>query len=96
MMNQSFDKLPSLQKLADKLAQKSAPPPPVHQPTINFAADDASGMAVGMTVEHQKFGLGKILTIEGGVNNKIAAIDFGAGHGQKKIMLNFAKLRIVK
>ena len=95
MMNQSFDKLPSLQKLADKLAQKSAPPP-VHQPTINFAADDASGMAVGMTVEHQKFGLGKILTIEGGVNNKIAAIDFGAGHGQKKIMLNFAKLRIVK
>ena len=53
-------------------------------------------MQVGMQVEHQKFGFGKILTIEGGANNRIAGIDFGTGHGVKKIMLNFAKLRIVR
>ena len=93
MMNQTFDKMPSLKKLADKLAQ---PAPPVHTPSANFVPDDAMAMEVGMQVEHQKFGLGKILTVEGGVQNRIAGIDFGTGHGVKKIMLNFAKLRIVR
>jgi DNA helicase-2/ATP-dependent DNA helicase PcrA len=92
MGNQSFDKLPSLKKLADKLSSA----PPIHTPTANFVADDVAAMEVGMQVEHQKFGFGKILTIEGGTNNRIAGIDFGAGHGVKKIMLNYAKLRIVK
>ena len=93
LLNQSFDKMPSLKKLADKLAT-TAPAP--HTPTANFIADDAAGMQVGMQVEHQKFGFGMILSLEGGANNKIAGIDFGGGHGVKKIMLNFAKLRIVK
>ncbi len=92
MLNNSFEKVPSLKKLADKLA---APAPPAHTPTANFTADDPMAMTVGMQVEHQKFGFGNILTLEGGANNRIAGIDFGA-HGTKKIMLNFAKLRIVK
>lgn len=90
---QSFDKMPSLKKLADKLA---APKPAEHTPSADFVADDVTGMEVGMQVEHQKFGFGKILSMEGGANNKIASIDFGSAHGIKKIMLNFAKLRIVK
>lgn len=92
MLNNSFDKVPSLKKLADKLA---APAPPAHTPSANFVADDPMAMEVGMQVEHQKFGFGKILTLEGGANNRIAGIDFGS-HGTKKIMLNFAKLRIVR
>ena len=95
MMNQTFDKVPSLKKLADKLAASSAAPP-AHTPSANFSADDVAAMEIGMQVEHQKFGFGKILTIEGGMNNRIAGIDFGPGHGVKKIMLNYAKLRIVK
>lgn len=93
--NQNFDKVPSLKKLADKLANTSATQK-VHTPSVDFAANDASEMAVGMTVEHQKFGFGTILTMEGGANNLIAGIDFGTGHGVKKIMLNYAKLKIVK
>ena len=92
MLNQPFDKVPSLKKLADKL-QKA--PPPQHNPSSDFKADDPQQMTAGMKVEHQKFGFGNILNIEGGVNNRIATIDFGGGHGQKKIMLNYAKLRIV-
>ena len=93
MMNQTFDKMPSLKKLADKLAAGTPAP---HTPTADFSADDVASMVVGMQVEHQKFGFGKILTIEGGANNRIAGIEFGPGHGLKKIMLNYAKLRIVK
>jgi DNA helicase II / ATP-dependent DNA helicase PcrA len=93
MLNQSFDRMPSLKKLADKLAQ---PAPPAHTPSVDFTADNVAEMAAGMKVEHQKFGFGTILTIEGGANNRIAGIDFGAGHGVKKIMLNYAKLKIVR
>ena len=91
-MNQSFDKMPSLKKLADKLQSK----PSTHVPAADFRADDAQEMTVGMEVEHQKFGFGKIISLEGGAANRIAAIDFGGGHGQKKIMLNYAKLRIIR
>jgi len=94
LKNQSFDKVPSLKKLADKLATST--PPPAHTPSANFVADDMVGMEVGMQVEHQKFGFGKIMALEGGVNNRIASIEFDGGHGLKKIMLNYAKLRIVK
>lgn len=90
----SLDKLPSLKKLAEKL-QKTAPVNP-HQPSENFIPDHADEMEVGMKVEHQKFGFGLIKTLEGGANNRIANIDFGAGHGEKKIMLNYAKLKIVR
>lgn len=92
-MNRSFEKMPSLKKLADKLQQ---PAPSLHKPSGSFTPDDVSGMEAGMQVEHQKFGFGKILTLEGGPQNRIATIDFGGGHGQKKIMLNYAKLRIVR
>ncbi len=93
MLNQSFDKVPSLKKLADKLAQPTAKP---HQASADFKADDVMEMEVGMKVEHQKFGFGTILTLEGGMNNRIASIQFEGGHGTKKIMMNYAKLRIVK
>jgi DNA helicase-2/ATP-dependent DNA helicase PcrA len=53
-------------------------------------------MTVGMKVEHQKFGFGTIQSLEGGEHNRTAGIDFGAGHGVKKIALNYAKLRIVE
>ncbi len=58
-----------------------------------FSMGIASEIAVGMKVEHQKFGIGKVLSLEGGISNRMASIDFG--EGAKKIMLNYAKLRIV-
>jgi DNA helicase-2/ATP-dependent DNA helicase PcrA len=47
-----------------------------------------------MKVEHQKFGFGIIKTIEGSAHNPIANILFDL-NGEKKIMLNYAKLSII-
>jgi len=93
MLNQSFDRTPSLKKLAEKLQKPAAA---AHTPSADFKADDPMDMEVGMQIEHQKFGFGTITALEGGANNRIATITFKDGHGQKKIMLNYAKLRIVK
>ncbi len=92
-MNRSFEKTPSLKKIVDKLNKKA---PTAHKPATDFKADDPMEMQVGMEVEHLKFGFGKIDALEGGANNRIATISFKDGHGSKKIMLNYAKIRIVK
>jgi DNA helicase-2/ATP-dependent DNA helicase PcrA len=47
-----------------------------------------------MRVEHQKFGFGEVIKLEGSAHNPVATIKFDA-NGEKKIMLNYAKLMIV-
>ncbi|HVI44535.1 MAG TPA: UvrD-helicase domain-containing protein [Chitinophaga sp.] len=66
-----------------------------HVPTPGFTPDDPATMEPGMEVEHQKFGFGTITAMEGATNNRIATVVFPKGGGEKKIMLNYAKLRIV-
>jgi len=65
-----------------------------HIPSDNFTAADPSQLEAGMKVEHQKFGFGVIKEIEGSAHNPIALILFDK-NGEKKIMLNYAKLSIV-
>lgn len=67
-----------------------------HIPSENFTASDPEDMEAGMQVEHQKFGIGKILKLEGGAHNRIATINFPTGGGDKKIMLAYARLMILK
>jgi DNA helicase-2/ATP-dependent DNA helicase PcrA len=61
----------------------------------SFVADSPSDMEQGMKVKHQRFGIGTIENLEGPQANRIATISFG-GLGNKKIMLNYAKLKIMK
>jgi len=46
-------------------------------------------------VEHQRFGNGKVLKVEGAGQNKKATVFFRAV-GQKQLLLRFAKLKIKK
>jgi DNA helicase-2/ATP-dependent DNA helicase PcrA len=63
-------------------------------PSKDFVPEDVSDLQVGQEVEHQRFGQGKVQSLDGSGTNRIATIFF-QGHGQKKIMLKFAKLRIL-
>jgi len=51
-------------------------------------------LTVGNTVEHAKFGKGKVLQIEGSTNSRKAEIKFESGQ-VKKLLLHFAKLKII-
>jgi DNA helicase II / ATP-dependent DNA helicase PcrA len=70
-------------------------PAAVHIPSVDFAPSDTSNLAAGEKVEHQKFGYGEVVKMEGSAHNPIATVNFKLG-GEKKIMLNYAKLRIIK
>ncbi|MEI9933455.1 MAG: UvrD-helicase domain-containing protein [Ferruginibacter sp.] len=65
-----------------------------HVPSADFAASDTSNLQAGQKVEHQKFGFGEVLKMEGAAHNPIATVKFEL-NGEKKIMLNYAKLRIL-
>jgi DNA helicase-2/ATP-dependent DNA helicase PcrA len=69
--------------------------PVVHQPSADFRPSDTTDLKAGQQVEHQKFGFGEVLKMEGAAHNPIATIKFKL-NGEKKIMLNYAKLRIVE
>lgn len=65
-----------------------------HIASQGFAPSDPEDIEVGLRVEHQKFGFGKIEKLEGGVHNRIATVNFEKA-GVKKIMLAYGKLMIV-
>ncbi|GAC1379373.1 MAG: 3'-5' exonuclease [Ginsengibacter sp.] len=66
-----------------------------HTPSADFIPSDTSNLKEGQKVEHQKFGFGNVLKMEGAAHNPIATVKFEF-NGEKKIMLNYAKLRIVE
>lgn len=66
---------------------------PVADNSEPFEASDVDDLQNGMMVEHQKFGVGKIVQLEGSGANKKATVFF-QGIGQKQLLLKFAKLKI--
>lgn len=60
----------------------------------SFDGDDPHNIQAGMTVEHQRFGQGKVLQVEGSFPNLKATVFFLSA-GQKQLLLKFAKLRII-
>jgi len=81
---------------ADKPSYLTAKPQTKeHTPSPDFKASDTSNLRVGQKVEHQKFGFGEVTKMEGAAHNPVATVRFEL-NGEKKIMLNYAKLRIVE
>jgi DNA helicase-2/ATP-dependent DNA helicase PcrA len=63
---------------------------------LNFKPDPPESIQQGMTVEHQRFGKGKVVHIEGNMPERKATVFFQAIKEEKQLLLKFAKLRIVK
>ena len=64
-------------------------------PSSNFQnMDELSQLQTGMTVGHDRFGNGKVLSIEGEGSSRKATIFFPQV-GQKQLLLKFAKLKIL-
>ncbi len=76
-----------------RLRKKDSSSPSASQ-TDAFEAASADQISVGMEVEHQKFGTGKVINVEGAAPD-IKATVFFPGHGNKHLLLKFAKLRII-
>jgi len=66
----------------------------VSKDPANFSASDIEDIRIGMTVEHMRFGQGRVMIIEGNGPNKKTTVLFD-GVGEKQLLLQYAKLKIV-
>jgi len=85
----------SFSKPKPKVIKTTSILPKAHMPTPGFAPSDTSALQVGMEVEHERFGFGKVVNLEGN-RPDIKATIFFKELGQKQLLLKFAKLRIVQ
>lgn len=67
-----------------------------HVPSPDFVPDDPERILAGMDVEHQRFGIGKVIQVEGSGSQRKAIVFFSQNQEEKKLLLKFAKLKIHK
>ena len=63
-------------------------------PMPTSSKEELIELPTGTKVEHQRFGKGVVVQVEGAGNDKKATIKF-SGVGEKKLLLRFAKLKIL-
>jgi len=78
------DKLKKIADSRNKQTETSAP----------FESSPTDDIKAGVQVEHQRFGKGKVLNVEGNGSSKKATVFFPAV-GQKQLLLKFARLKVV-
>ena len=90
-------------QLAGAAARRFKPVSSLNNRTVNTGGSTPSsasntqheGLREGCTIEHQRFGIGKVLRIEGVGENEKATVEF-RNAGTKQLLLKFAKFTILK
>lgn len=63
-------------------------------PTNSSPTSITTNLKVGNTIEHQRFGIGEVLALEGSGENAKATVAF-RNAGQKQLLLKFAKFKVI-
>jgi DNA helicase-2/ATP-dependent DNA helicase PcrA len=80
--------------------EQKAPPVPKNLKRVSATSSSGTGtvepgsVVAGTQVEHEKFGKGKVLNVEGQTPNEKATVFFPSV-GQKQLLLKFAKLKVL-
>ena len=77
-----------------RLVPMPKPEPPVN-PFVSKATNSDSGLHEGSIIEHQRFGVGRVLKIEGSGENQKATVEF-KNTGTKQLLLKFARFNVIK
>ena len=67
---------------------------PAHTPSADFVPTPIMQLKAGQRIEHSRFGYGKIIEISGEITDLKAKILFD-NHGEKILLLKYAKIRAV-
>ncbi|MDR3134033.1 MAG: UvrD-helicase domain-containing protein [Prevotellaceae bacterium] len=60
----------------------------------DFAAEQPQALTAGMHIEHDRFGAGTVVSVEGVLPDTKAIVDF-KGHGRKTLLLKYAKIKVM-
>jgi DNA helicase-2/ATP-dependent DNA helicase PcrA len=68
---------------------------PVSRVASTVSSATSSALREGMTIEHQRFGIGTVLRVEGTGENEKATVEF-RNAGTKQLLLKFAKFKVLR
>ena len=69
-------------------------PVPQSVPTTPVPAGSDDGLHEGSVIEHQRFGVGRVIKLEGNGENRKATVEF-KNTGTKQLLLKFARYKII-
>ena len=81
--------------LATRNLRKMETPQETEARSITSIETAQGKLSVGTLIEHQRFGLGKIVKLEGIGENQKATVEF-ENSGSKQLLLKFARFTIAK
>lgn len=62
---------------------------------VSSGSESVAGMQAGQMIEHERFGLGEVMRVEGTGDNAKATIHF-KNAGEKQLLLRFARFKVVE
>ena len=78
-----------------RLVAVPKPEPPVNPFVSNVSkSSDDDGLQEGSVIEHQRFGVGRVIKIEGSGENRKATVEF-KNTGTKQLLLKFARYKVI-
>ena len=87
---------PSFKRLLNQTSGRGAvSSSPAAVPSPSAPSSSASSLKVGNVIEHQRFGIGTVLRMEGTGENEKATVEF-RNAGTKQLLLKFAKYKVIK
>ena len=76
--------------------KRVVPTPASQRPTTSAAQSSPNGsLQAGQVIEHERFGIGDVLRVEGTGDNMKATIRF-RNVGEKQLLLRFARFKVVR
>ena len=90
MMNSSSGRTTPMPSRASNLQRVSS----LNTSPATAHSQNTSGLKVGAIVEHDRFGVGTVISLDGTGDNAKAVVDF-TNAGLKTLLLRFAKITIV-
>ena len=78
-----------------KLAHRDSDTSKAERIDTNFIPDNPDKIRTGMKVEHRRFGIGKVIHIDGTEPNRKAIVLFQDTGQKKQLLLKFARLKII-
>ena len=98
-MHKNFDKQPDMASQIYKMLQTPATPPkdkvPINKNT-NSSNSNKNGcdLQIGQHIEHERFGIGEVINLEGEGDNRKATVKFKYS-GEKNLLLRFARFKVI-
>jgi len=75
--------------------KRVVPTPPSQRPTSAAQSSPNGSLQAGQVIEHERFGIGDVLRVEGTGDNMKATIRF-RNVGEKQLLLRFARFKVVR